>query len=450
MSSEVFVSGHGRVEGPERVEHGASRAQDCAGPGLVISPISTRSTREQALRSLSAPIERAHARLIVSPGTVQVSVPRKGFSRSLPAKPVDLRARARESVRLDVVVAELLFAPSPYPDQASFDAAIEVEYARLFAEDERLQQRKVKSVRSRSKIVKWSRKSRARMCKRLAELDYSPLFVGGASAPVMLTLTLPGDFRTCTPDGDVFKRQVSRFRERWFRKWGTRLVGVWKLEFQRRGAPHLHILTTIPVSAGRGFAQWFSRAWMESVNHPDESERAKHLIAGTGIDWSYVRYASNPALVAAYFTKHGMFWAKAYQNRVPEGWENVGRFWGYWGLKPACAETAIDKATSTYLARMCRKMAERKGRRFGTRASGSAGYIITSEVEKTLEYARRGIAILNTRGGVPSTRQRVEMVENGDYRRVFSPIDCRLIDSFRKESGKYEAAYWVGKLWISK
>ena len=97
----------------------------------------------------------------------------------------------------------------------------------------------------RSVIKKWSAKSRARLVRRIAELDYSPMF-GGGRRPVMVTLTLPADFRASTPDGKAFKAQIHKLVARWERRWAESVMGVWKLEFQRRGAPHLHIFTVIP------------------------------------------------------------------------------------------------------------------------------------------------------------------------------------------------------------
>jgi len=63
-------------------------------------------------------------------------------------------------------------------------------------------------------------------------------------------------------------------------------------------------------------------AWLSIVGSGDDA----HLLAGTnvGMAWSKcIRYF-------AYAFKGG----DDYQNRVPDGFERVGRFWGVWGSSP--------------------------------------------------------------------------------------------------------------------
>ena len=86
--------------------------------------------------------------------------------------------------------------------------------------------------------------------------------------------------------------------KRYARAWGEELIGPWKKEFQRRGAPHLHISTTPPMGfttitdpatgARRvvDFKTWLSITWADIVNHPDPEERRKHRAAGTGVDYA--------------------------------------------------------------------------------------------------------------------------------------------------------------------
>ena len=45
-----------------------------------------------------------------------------------------------------------------------------------------------------------------------------------------------------------WKNDLNAFKERLYRKWGT-FPGVWRLEFQKRGAPHFHLLLFPPVGA---------------------------------------------------------------------------------------------------------------------------------------------------------------------------------------------------------
>lgn len=101
----------------------------------------------------------------------------------------------------------------------------------------------------RSKISDWSSKSRANMVWTFGAVDYGPLVarVADGQAPALVTLTLPGDWLAVAPNGEAFKHMVNRFRARYRYSWGEDIAGIWKLEFQRRGAPHLHILTVLPI-----------------------------------------------------------------------------------------------------------------------------------------------------------------------------------------------------------
>lgn len=208
----------------------------------------------------------------------------------------------------------------------------------------------------RGKVAGWSRASRARMVRTLAEVDYSSLLRGGR-VPVMVTLTLPGDWVTVAPTAAEFKRLVDKLRKRWGRRWGTPLVGVWKLEFQRRGAPHLHVLTAIP---GENFRAWLSETWADVVAHPDPEQRARHLVAGTGVDMAEGMRARDPKRVAVYFSKHGISESgkdKSYQDVAPAEWAEAGtgRIWGVWGLDRVTAEVALTYQEAVEVQRLLRR-----------------------------------------------------------------------------------------------
>lgn len=253
-------------------------------------------------------------------------------------------------------------------------------------------------------ITEWSARSRARMTRRLCELDYAPFFADSTRVPAMLTLTYPGDWVTVAPNGKALKRHLQAFRSRFIRAWGEDMWAVWKLEFQRRGAPHVHFLMLPPhgkagnvararhdaalaewkraaaagadpgpkprfrkreLGDGLNFRQWVSLVWADIVAHPDPEERRKHEAAGTGVDYAEGLRATDPKRVAVYFTKHGTFGAKEYQNQVPEEWQapgqGPGRFWGYWGLKRAVAAQEIEVPTYFEASRLLRRYAASQG-----------------------------------------------------------------------------------------
>lgn len=195
------------------------------------------------------------------------------------------------------------------------------------------------------------------MCRTFAELDYSPLLESGR-VPAMVTLTYPRDWEVVAPDGASVKRHMVLWRKRFQREYGEQARYIWKLEFQRRGAPHIHLWMAPPISPGRSghsFAQWLSEAWTQVVDHPDVEQKARHRLAGTAIDVRNGLKACDPKRLAIYFTKHSspdLDGDKEYQHIVPELWRHPGRgpgrFWGVYGLKKAIA--IVEVGQDAYLA----------------------------------------------------------------------------------------------------
>jgi hypothetical protein len=218
--------------------------------------------------------------------------------------------------------------------------------------------------RSGRRVTQWSRKSRTAMCRTFAELDYTPL-VDDGRVPAMITLTYPGDWELVAPDGASVKRHMVLWRKRFHREYGESARYIWKLEFQRRGAPHVHLWMAPPTRRGRSgqaFRDWLSHAWTNVVAHPDPSERARHLLAGTAVDVLNGLRACDPKRLAIYFTKHSSpntLGDKEYQHIVPEPWrepgKGPGRFWGVFGLKRATATVEIDKDAYLTARRIIRR-----------------------------------------------------------------------------------------------
>lgn len=130
--------------------------------------------------------------------------------------------------------------------------------------------------------------------------------------------TYPADFPM---DGARVKGQWRAMRKRLTRR-GYR--GLWWLEFQRRGAPHFHAAmrngTGLDAGALAGEREWVARAWYEVVGSGDP----KHLRAGTYLDeWRSGAYG-----LQDYVAKEAAKWV---QKAVPEGYEDVGRFWALFG-----------------------------------------------------------------------------------------------------------------------
>jgi hypothetical protein len=212
-------------------------------------------------------------------------------------------------------------------------------------------------------ITAWSRRSRARMFRAYSELDYGPL-LARSGIPAMVTLTLPGDWLASAPDGPAYKKLIEVFKTRWHRAWGEPVAGLWKQEYQRRGAPHTAIFTVVPdgrTEAGQHFREWVSATWASVVAHPDPEQRRRHQLAGTGVDYATGLRSRDPRRIAVYFSKHGLFSAKEYQNEVPEQWQapgrGPGRFWGYWGLQRCTASAELAPRVADAAARTLRRWA---------------------------------------------------------------------------------------------
>lgn len=151
----------------------------------------------------------------------------------------------------------------------------------------------------RGKISEFSRKSRKRMIQELSKIQRDTL-------PIMVTLTYPGEY---SDNPKVWKNDLDNFLRRLSRKFKD-AAGVWKLEPQKRGAPHFHLFVW-----GAGYADllsWVSLAWFQVVKSGD----IRHLHAGTRVE--RVKSLSG-----------SRWYASKYLGKVvPPEWGNAGRWWG--------------------------------------------------------------------------------------------------------------------------
>lgn len=232
----------------------------------------------------------------------------------------------------------------------------------------------VRDAAARSEVTEWSKRSRMRMVRALAELDYSQ-WDDSAGDSAMVTLTYPGDWESVAPDGRTVKNHFRRLQHRWRRALGKDSWRVlWKLEFQKRGAPHIHFLARVPATVGKvSFEEWLSNAWAAAVGASTEidrcnvatrkesSEFSRHVAGGTGVDFGGMK-VSDPRRIALYFLGHSMKSTdgKEYQHIVPELWQapgkGPGRFWGHAGFDKAVVALDLDIADFYRLARELRKL----------------------------------------------------------------------------------------------
>jgi hypothetical protein len=278
----------------------------------------------------------------------------------------------------------------------------------------------------RQMIKSWSKKSRANMVSRFSSLDLTPLANDNSNAlAVMITLTYPSDWESLVPTASHAKSHLHQFRKRFERRFGRPCYAMWKAEFQRRGAIHFHLFTASPIAVGE-FREWVRTVWSEIVNPEPEEEREKHLRAGTAVDIFSGATIGDARLIAVYFSKHSSanFGVKEYQNSPPRKWidgGSVGRFWGYWNLKPLEVEARISQREAFALARVLRRwfrskdftrvervaridqqgtITYRKVRRRSKRMSQSFGFITLEDTVLMSEDLGRLLQLMRQTGAV--------------------------------------------------
>lgn len=159
----------------------------------------------------------------------------------------------------------------------------------------------------------FSRRSRRRLMVELAKTRTDGLH------SLFVTLTYPGELTEDMRNWRTWKRHIAAFRKRLQRRWRTLTGGVWKIEFQKRGAAHFHIMLFFDCKmALPQFRAWVSRSWYEIVG----SGQLSHLRAGTN-----VKRLDGRRAIRAYVSKYV---AKIQPDgvEIPAQW---GRTWGFFG-----------------------------------------------------------------------------------------------------------------------
>lgn len=156
----------------------------------------------------------------------------------------------------------------------------------------------------RGAVMGFTKASRRRMLEFLQTVDRER-----AGMPLFVTLTYPGEW---PGEPARWKRDLQVWLAR-LKRAKPAAWAVWRLEPQRRGAPHYHLLVFgVPML----HKDWLSRTWFEVVGSGDQ----RHLRAGTQVQ----RVESWPR-VLGYAAK---YLAKAVAELPAEWREGVGRWWG--------------------------------------------------------------------------------------------------------------------------
>ena len=168
----------------------------------------------------------------------------------------------------------------------------------------------------RAEISCFSARSRQRLRIKIASVCRS-------ERPWFCTLTYPAEW---TWDVKLWKLHLKMFSQRFLRRWPDAGF-IWKLEFQKRGAPHFHpFIWGMKDGQYRDFMHWLSDVWNEIVEGD-----ASHFAAGTSIErmrsvGAAIRYVSGYASKADQTLpgqKVGRYWGVVGKERIPWGKEEV-------------------------------------------------------------------------------------------------------------------------------
>lgn len=223
----------------------------------------------------------------------------------------------------------------------------------------------------RGVVTTFSDKSRRRLAKNCAAIPW------GAFPFYFVTLTYPGDYPS---NGREVKRHLDNLRRAWTDRYGLPLA-VWKMEFQRRGAPHFHLAIAAPDGVPMvEVRRWTAGAWFRIVGSGD----VRHLQAGTQLD-----VMQKPP--TAYFSSHGQHGRdmKGYQNEVPEGYEDAGRFWGFWNLSPEWVDQELGYDEFVQARRMMRAWAKANGYRVRRNGGRLQGMWLRTRRRPSLHFAHQ-------------------------------------------------------------
>ena len=140
----------------------------------------------------------------------------------------------------------------------------------------------------------------------------------------VVTLTLPGYFRPWdSPEEQA--RLIAAFRKRVMRAFPGSF-GVWRKEWQERGAAHWHIL----IGRAKGMSmKWVAQNWNAIVDPTDKA----HLRAGTQVE--FVRSRNG---VVRYMAKElGKTVQTMEVDRMVYWYGTSGRSWAFWGDRTVLA-----------------------------------------------------------------------------------------------------------------
>lgn len=242
----------------------------------------------------------------------------------------------------------------------------------------------------RENIRSFSRASRRRLLRKVAQLDRSVL-------PVFATLTYPLEY---SPDPTEWKRHLNSVWAKRLRRQYPNAAYIWRLEFQRRGAPHFHLILYGATGSIEEFRQWLSLSWYETVQSGDE----KHLRAGTN-----AKQTRSSAGTVGYMAKElGKTSQASLSDDYPDG---VGRWWGvkFGGSLPwsPLEHKTISDADADRIIRLMRRHAKLRGREYHSLTVFANGPFWSERLEDILALGQEGAPSENPLASLVKAERRV-------------------------------------------
>ena len=220
-----------------------------------------------------------------------------------------------------------------------------------------------------------SSSSRFRLVKLLAT-------IGRKDAFLFVTLT----YREFVDDFTVWKDHLDTWAKRLYRR-SAGACGLWRCEFQERGAPHFHLLLWGVMETVESFDRWAREAWLEIIGQQSLANR-RHGV--------FVVESDDLRTTGFYLS---LYAAKDQKDRKDL---RTGREWGVWRkplLDVGPLKTFVLSATQAlFLRRLLRRSYESR-RKVSTsqsaygvrllRGSSFSTFLPAEESLRLVEFVRR-------------------------------------------------------------
>ena len=197
----------------------------------------------------------------------------------------------------------------------------------------------------RGKIYGFSRASRRRLTDRLMRVPWNDVAEtdkhSKSSRGFLITLTYPKEF---PQDSSTYHKHLDNFRRALSHVKQGRYGAIWRLEYQKRGAPHYHVLLVLQDCTDLArLSVWVKRVWFRIVGTNDVNHRA------WGADVRVLhRRPESPGAMMGYLIK---YLGKEDRTEYP-----TGRCWGGWGELASVVRVAVVFVTYESWVEFCRRV----------------------------------------------------------------------------------------------